>query len=416
MTATRMAGPRSWGRAATVILLAAVWALAAWLLWRTRVPGNLALPHVDPHDYFSSRQLARAASYERFGRIDFLLSTLALLVALAVYARKGAAFARESAAGPIGTGMLLGMLAFAVVWLAQLPFGLAGLWWDRRHDVSRQGYVSWLIGSFVGLGGTFLFICFAILIVMGFATLLGRRWWLVGAPAFVALAILFAFVQPWLLAPSTHAIRDPRTARDARRVAAREGIPGTKVVVENVHNETSSANAFAAGLGPSRRVTVWDTLLDGRFSEREIRFVLAHEFGHLKRNHIWKALGWYALFAIPGAWIVTRSTRRRGGLHHPEAIPLALFVLVLLQTLAIPLQNVISRHMESEADWMALQTTRDPSGGAELFQRFGTTSLQEPDPPTWDYLLLENHPTLMQRIAMTRAWALRNPGATPAGF
>jgi STE24 endopeptidase len=416
MTATRIAGRWWWWRAATVVVLAAVWAVAAWLLWRTRVPGNLALPHVDPHAYFSSRQLARAASYERFGRIDFLLSTLALLGALAVYARKGAVFARESAAGPIGTGMLLGMLAFGVVWIAQLPFGVADLWWDRRHGVSREGYFSWIVASFVGLGGAFLFICLAILIVMGFATLLGRRWWLVGAPAFVGLAVLFALVQPWLMAPSTHAIRNARVTRDARLVAAREGIPGTKVVVENVHNETSSANAFAAGIGPSRRVTLWDTLLDGRFTERQIRFVLAHEFGHLKRNHIWKALAWYALFALPGAYFVTRSTRRRGGLHRPEAIPLALFVLVLLQTLALPLQNVISRHMESEADWMALQTTRDPSGGAALFQRFGTTSLQQPDPPTWAYLLLENHPTLMQRIAMTKAWKLRNRNLTPAGF
>jgi STE24 endopeptidase len=273
--------------------------------------------------------------------------------------------------------------------------------------------VSWIVESWIGLGGTFLFICLAILIVMGFATLLGRRWWLVGAPSFVGLAILFAFVQPWLMAPSTHPIRNPRIASDARRLAAREGIPGTKVVVENVHKETSAANAFAAGLGPSARVTLWDTLLDGRFSERELRFVLAHEFGHLKRDHIWKALGWYALFAIPGAYIVTRATRRRGGLHRPDSIPLALFVLVFLQTLALPLQNMISRHMEAEADWMALQTTRDPGAGAELFQRFGVTSLQEPNPPTWDYLLLESHPTLTQRIAMTQAWRKRaHVGAT----
>jgi STE24 endopeptidase len=72
--------------------------------------------------------------------------------------------------------------------------------------------------------------------------------------------------------------------------------------------------------------------------------------------------------------------------------------------------------MEAEADWMALQTTRDPSGGAALFRRFGTTSLQEPNPPIWDYLLFESHPTLMQRIAMTKAWRLRNLRPTPADF
>ena len=82
------------------------------------------------------------ASYEAFLRVDQLLATLATLVALGLYAARGARFARESAAGRIGTGMLLGMLGLGFVWLAQFPFGLAALWWERKHDISNQGYVS----------------------------------------------------------------------------------------------------------------------------------------------------------------------------------------------------------------------------------------------------------------------------------
>ena len=61
--------------------------------------------------------------------------------------------------------------------------------------------------------------------------------------------------------------------------------------------------------------------------------------------------------------------------------------------------------MEAEADWMALRTTHDPSAAVALFRRFQSTTLEEPNPSTWDYLLLENHPTLMQRIEMARAYA-----------
>ena len=58
----------------------------------------------------------------------------------------------ESAAGPIGTGMLLAMLGLGLIWLLQLPFGLAELWWQRRHDVSRASYSEWVIGGwFVSL-------------------------------------------------------------------------------------------------------------------------------------------------------------------------------------------------------------------------------------------------------------------------
>jgi STE24 endopeptidase len=407
MTATRMGERRVW-RAATLVAAAALWALAAWLLWRSRVPGDLHLPRLDPRDSFGAHVLARTRSYQRFVRIDSLLSLVALLVALGVWARKGAGFVRESAAGRIGTGMLLAMLAFAIVWLAQLPFGLAGLWWDRRYGVSHQGYPSWLLENWLGLGFTFLFVALAIVIVMGLAQLLGRRWWMLGAPAFVGIAVLFAFLQPFLLVNGTRRISEPWLRADVARLERIEHVEGVRVRVLEVAGDTRQVNAFATGLGGSRSVYLYDTFLDGGFTHDEVAFVLAHEFGHLERNHVWKGLAWYALFAIPAAWIVTLATRRRGGLTEPVAIPLALFVLTALQIGGLPLNSMISRRIEAEADWMALQATRDPQAAAGVFRKFAPVDLEEPRPPTWDYVLFENHPTVMQRIAMARAWRLRH--------
>ncbi len=141
----------------------------------------------------------RPRDYERFLRIDFLLATVVLLVVLGIWAAKGERFTRESAAGRVGTGMLLGMLGFAIVWLAQLPFSVAALWWERRHGISKQGYFEVITGSFLGLGGQFLFICAGIGIVMGLAAWLKNRWWILGAPVFVALVAGYSFVQPYLL-------------------------------------------------------------------------------------------------------------------------------------------------------------------------------------------------------------------------
>jgi STE24 endopeptidase len=154
----------------------------------------------------------------------------------------------------------------------------------------------------------------------------------------------------------------------------------------------------------SRRIVIWDTLLDGRFSPGEVRVVIAHELGHVKRDHILKSIAWTALFAFPGAWIISRVTRRRGGMGEPAAVPLALLTLVVLSLLALPLQNAITRHMEAEADWLALRTTHDPRDGIRLFEAFVPTTLSDPSPPTWEYVLSENHPTIEQRIAMMRAW------------
>jgi STE24 endopeptidase len=181
----------------------------------------------------------------------------------------------------------------------------------------------------------------------------------------------------------------------------------TPIEIETVHDVTSLPNAEATGLGPSRRVILWDTLVDGRFSDREVTVVIAHELGHLAHNHIWKDVGWYALFAFPGTFLIARATRRRGGMSRPEAVPLSLLVLVVLTVLGQPIQNVVTRHMEAEADWSSLQATHDPAGATGLFERFVPTTLSQPSPPTWDYVMLENHPTIMQRIAMVQAWRSR---------
>lgn len=390
------------GRAALLAVLAAVWAVAAYLLWRSSVPSSLRLPQVPVRQLFSAAQLHAASSFGRFTTLDWVLAEVTQLIVFGLYAWRGARFTRESAAGPIGTGMLLGMIGFALVWISQLPFGFLSLWWERRHHLTQVGYLTYAFGNWASLGSEFVFLCLTLLIVMGLARFTGGWWWLPAAPVFVGLVTLSAFVTPYLL--STHHLQDAQLQAQARTLERIEHVQHTPIVVEPVHDVTSLPNAEATGLGPSRRVVLWDTLLDGRFTDRELRVVVAHELGHLESQHIWKDVGWYALFAFPGAFLIAVFTRRRGGMGKPEAVPLALLAIVVLNLLALPLQNAITRHMEAEADWRALQATRDPAAATALFKRFVSTTLDEPNPSTWEYLMLENHPTIAQRIAMAEAW------------
>jgi STE24 endopeptidase len=234
------------------------------------------------------------------------------------------------------------------------------------------------------------------MIVMGLARCrrIGQWWWLPAAPIFVGLRTLLAFIAPWLLGGSSF---------HAPYVAKLQQTEHVHVPVR-VLSGVSEPNAFATGLGASRRVFLWKPIVKQPFTPRMDRFVLAHELGHLAHNHIWKSIGWYALFAFPLAYLIARATRRRGGMGVPQAVPLAIFVYVVLQLVALPLQNVVTRHMEAEADWSALRATHDPGGGRQLFRLFASETLDDPNPPWWDYVLLENHPTLMQRIEMTRYW------------
>ena len=192
---------------------------------------------------------------------------------------------------------------------------------------STGSFEDWAI-----LAAQFLSICLALLIVMGLARKLGEYWWLPGAAVFVGIAALFTFVAPYL-DYTTEPLRDQALLADARRYEAELGLPRIPIRVEEVSNDTDQANAYAYGIGPSRRVVFWDTLLQEPFSDGEQRVVLAHELGHHSQTHLPEGIGWFALFAVPGAWILMRATRRRGGMGSPGAVPLALLVVVVFQLL-----------------------------------------------------------------------------------
>ena len=376
------------------------------LLWRTAVPGDLELPAIDEAEVFGADLVEKAERYRRFLYVDWVLSQVALLATLWLYAHRGAAYTRESSAGPIGTGVLLGMLGLGIVWLVQLPFGLAAHWWDRRYDLSDQGYLAWIFDGWAVLAAEFFSISVALLVVMAFARRFGDHWWLPGAAVFALIATLFTFAAPYLY--ETDPLEDEALLAAAAEYERELGVSGIPIHVEVVSDATDRANAYAFGMGPSRRVVFWDTMLRDPFDSGEQRVVLAHELAHHSQDHLPKGLAWFTLVALPGAWVLMRITHRRGGLGRPEAVPLALLAVVVLQLAFSPVGNAVSRQMEAEADWKALEVTRDPEALERLMAGFAETSLGDPTPPAWVELFVGTHPPLGDRVAMSRAWAERN--------
>jgi STE24 endopeptidase len=401
MTATRLF------KGATLVLLGVAWVVAAALLWRTKVPGDLAHPRLDPSAYFSASELHRAARYSSVARQLFLLGVAAELLVLVVFTLLARRLARGFALGEVGSGVMIGVAAALVVTLATLPVGLAGLWWDRRSGLSSEGYLSFVLGQWGGILTQTATVPIVLTIVMLLARRFPRRWWALVAPLFALIGGGFVVVGALLAPLGTQPIRNRPVAAAVQALERREGVPGTKVRVDKVSDVTRELNAETTGLGSTTVVILWDTLFRSRLSDRAIEFVSAHELGHAARRHLWKGIGWGLLFALPLTFLLAEATRRRGGLHRAEVVPFALLVSFVLSLLATPVENVVSRRYESEADWMALQATRDPAAGREAFRSFTRIDLAQPDPPLWSYLVLDDHPTVMQRLAMTRAWEAR---------
>jgi len=401
MTATRFA------KGATLVGLVAAWLAAAWLLTRTTIPGNLHLPHVDAGRIFPVDVLDRSARYDGLLRWLWLAGTLATVAALAVFAWLGPRLARAWELGRVGKGVMVGAVTTLGTWAVGLPFGAIALWWGRRYGQEQQGYLSWALDQWPGLLGQVVGLTIALTILLLLAGRFGRRWWLVAAPFFVVMGGVFLLVLPYLETIGTRPPHDTPAAARIRELAREEGVAGTPVRIEKVSDQTSAANAMATGIGPSARVFLWDTFLDGRYSTREIDVVVAHEFGHVAHRHIWKGLAWSLLLTVPGFFVVEWATRRRGGLERPENVPYALLVLALVGLVVTPFGNAVSRRYEAEADWSALRATRDPAAAASVFRKFTRYDLVSPNPPLWSYIWIDNHPTVVQRIAMARAFAAR---------
>ncbi len=243
--------------------------------------------------------------------------------------------------------------------------------------------------------------------LVGLAARFGSRWVLPGGVALAALGVLVVLAQPVVIEPLFSRVQplpDRELAAEISGLGQRLGVRVDHVDVADASRRTTAANAYVAGLGPTRRVVLYDTLLDGRFTRPEILSVTAHELGHVSRHHVWKGVAWFALFALVGVGVVGLLLERRGGLADPTLVPLALLLAFVFFLVTLPAQNAVSRRYEAEADWLSLTATDDPDGMVALQVQLARAGLVDPTPPAWSRLLLGTHPTVIERVAMAKAF------------
>jgi STE24 endopeptidase len=406
--------------AAAALAAGIAWAAAAVLLLRVRTP-PLELPRLDPAGLFPAAELARAERLAAGLRWCWVAATLAQLTVLALAAASGRRLAsalRPLGRGRLRTGALAGVVAAAAAWVAALPAGLVAHRLSRREGLAVQGYAGWLADRAVGLAVTAALVAACAAAALWLARRTGRRWWLPWGAGVAALGLCAVLLQPVVLEPltaSTRPLRDPALAAEIERLAARLGVRIAQVEVSDASARTTVPNAQTLGIGPTRRVVLDDTLLDGRFSRQELEVVAAHELAHVARRHVWKGAAWFALLALPAAALVAAALTRRGdpgGPAGPGLVPLGVLCAFILYLATLPAQNAISRRYEAEADWLALRVTRAPAAAARLERDLAVASLADPSPPAWARILLGTHPTTLQRIAMARAFAAREPGGS----
>lgn len=398
-----------------LVLATALFVVVAGLLvpWDW-VPGRQVVP-VRPDELLTPDQVRRAEDFATVHRwIGWANLVLSLVVALGLALTRAGSRLLAGLWGPwwwrTALGAFLVVLAGAV---ATLPLRLVAR--HRAVDVglSTQSLPGWLRDWAVSTAVSWVYAAVVVLLVVGLARRLPRAWPAVFGGVAASLVVLGSWAYPVLVEPLFNSF-EPLPAGELRSqvmtLAEEEGVPVSQVLVADASRRTTTLNAWVSGLGSTRRVVLYDNLVDD-VPRREALVIVAHELAHAREGDVALGTTLGVLGAGAGAGALGLLLgwggllRRSGaaGAGHPEVVPLVLALVAVGTLLASPVQNTVSRAIEARADRVALGFTRDPAAFEAMQVRLATRSLADPAPPAWSQLWFGSHPTLVQRVGIARA-------------
>src|SRR4051794_13684760 len=374
-------------------------------------------------EYFTAGEIEQARPYRRpqgelaLAGVGVDAPLLAALVArppavLTRRCRRPAAAAAVAGAA-LSAGMTAATLPIAAVSRARsLKVGLATQSWPGwASDVAKSTAIGAL---FAGAGG-------------GAAVALMRRfpraWWAPGAGALFGFGVLTTYLGPVVLDPIFNRFTPLPAGRertDVLDLAERAGVAVGEVYEVDASRRTTAANAYVNGLGRTKRVVLFDTLMRD-FTRDEVRLVVAHELGHVRHDDVRRLLAYLAIVAPAGTLAVacvTEALQRDGAEPGPLALPALALAALLVAAPVNAIANRLSRRIEARTDQFALELTNAPEPFIGFEKRITVKNIAEPQPPAWAELLFGTHPSTLERIGAAVAFRQSARPAdrrTPAG-
>jgi STE24 endopeptidase len=413
-----------WFAGLFVILLVASTLTRSWLNQRQVAAVQRHRDEV-PEAFRAQIDLAahqKAADYTvasaQIGRWDNLLdAALALLLTLG-----GGLSAIDSAwqaahLPAVWHGTVVVLSTFLLVSLIGLPLSL----WRTFGVEARFGFNRMTVGLFIAdlfkglllgllLGGPLVFV---ILLLMERA---GSLWWLYAWFVWLAFTVLITWAWPTLIAPLFNKftpLSDEALKQRAEALLQRCGFSSRGVFVMDGSRRSVHGNAYFTGVGRSKRIVFFDTLLE-RLQVAEVEAVLAHELGHFRLHHVrWRlvlslAFGLLGL-ALLGFLAQWPDFYRAFGIGTPSAhaaLLLFVFVLPVFTYFTTPLGAWWSRKHEFEADEFAAQFA-DARQLAEALVKLYRDNATTLTPDRLHSAFYDSHPPALVRISRLQQLAAR---------
>lgn len=413
----------------TAVLLAAV-ALTIVMTTPWDPLGGTDAVEADAGRDFSATELADADAYQNRIRPPTYIGLgvgLAVTIVLGLTtlgARLVTAAARPAGNGWVWQVLLGGLAVLAVVRLSTIPFSAWAEAVRREFGLSTRSWAGWVADvakSFgLQLAGTLL----ALMVLVALARAMPRWWWAVSAIAAVVFVVALAFIYPLVVEPVFNRftpLPDGELRTSLLAMAEQDGVDVDQVLEADASRRTSTLNAYVSGLGATRRIVVYDTLVEQSPPE-QVRNVVAHELGHAVEQDVRDGTLVAALAAAAGVcalggllawpWLLARAGA--AGPHDPRVLALVLAIVAVLGLVTAPVQALVSRRVETRADIHALTLTGDPQTFAEMQRALALAAKADLEPPAIIFGMFATHPTTPQRIAVARTWAQMHDVPEPA--
>jgi STE24 endopeptidase len=389
-------------RLPVAVVVAVAAAAAATFLLRPR--GVIEPVPVEAQQYFTASQLDRA---EDFRRVQRLLGLAGLGIGIGTLALLAWRQPRSLIARLERRPLLGGAAAGAAISLVLVVTGLPINAWMRARaldvGLATQSWPDWAVDVVKAAGIGAVTAAVGGLVAMALVRRFPRRWWAPAALLVLVYGVVTIWLYPIVIDPVFNRfdrLPQGKLRSEVLELADRAGVDVGQVYRVDASRRTSAANAYVIGLGHSKRVVLYDNLIDD-FSPGEVRTVVAHELGHQKHDDLLRGLAWLAIVAPAGTFLVqalAERARPRGRLGTPAALPaIALSIAVVSLGLGCA-SNVLSRKVEASADSFALRLTRDPEDFIGFQRRISVQNVGDPDPPGWYQALFGTHPTTLERI------------------
>jgi STE24 endopeptidase len=394
----------------TIIGIAAFVLLATWLVPWDPVPGGAPDP-VPADSVFTAAQIQRAEDYTQWARVWGWSS---LVVSLAVacwlgFSARGRRLA-DRMPGPWWVQVILVVGALELIArLVTLPLGIAQRRLQLDAGLSTSSWPAWAFDLVKAELVDVVTTSIAVVALVAIARRWSRAWPAIAGGVLAVFVLAGSFVYPLLVEPlfnDFEPLEDGPLRAEILELAEREGVEVDEVLVADASRRTTTLNAYVSGYGGSRRVVVYDTLVEDLDDEQALS-VVAHELAHARNDDVLLgtslgASGALAAVGLLGLLAGVAERRGRPRVGQVGAVPMILALAAIAAVLASPVQNGISRQIETRADVEALRATKAPQPFVALQRRLAIKSLADPTPPAWSQWWFGSHPTVLERIAIAR--------------